>query len=144
MTRHSYKDFFLVPQCVNQVHASHIRTKHTHINHLFKKIQGTVSPTHFVVLEPPSPGGGAADTGSPPQSSSSSSGCEPPLSPSDVQRLAYKLSHLYFNWPGTVRVPAPCQYAHKLVSGIIGFPPCFWESPFGKEVVVEESTGNFA
>ncbi len=96
-----------------------------------------MSPTHFVVLEPPSPGGGAADTGSPPQSSSSS-GCEPPLSPSDVQRLAYKLSHLYFNWPGTVRVPAPCQYAHKLVSGKV------WESPFGKEVVLEESTGNFA
>lgn len=50
------------------------------------------------------------------------------------QSLAYKLTHLYFNWPvsnqfeklfnilyvstlffeGTVRVPAPCQYAHKL------------------------------
>ena len=24
-------------------------------------------------------------------------------------RLAYKLTHLYYNWPGTVRVPAPCQ-----------------------------------
>ena len=32
------------------------------------------------------------------------------------QRLSYKLTHLYFNWPGTVRVPAPCQYAHKLGS----------------------------
>ena len=21
---------------------------------------------------------------------------------------------MYFNWPGTVRVPAPCQYAHKV------------------------------
>ncbi|CAL4066366.1 unnamed protein product, partial [Meganyctiphanes norvegica] len=30
------------------------------------------------------------------------------------QRLAYKLSHLYFNWMGPVRVPAPCLYAHKL------------------------------
>ncbi|KAH8018447.1 hypothetical protein HPB51_006347 [Rhipicephalus microplus] len=29
-----------------------------------------------------------------------------------MQRLAYKLTHLYFNWPGTIRVPAPCQYAH--------------------------------
>ena len=24
-------------------------------------------------------------------------------------RLSYKLTHLYYNWPGTVRVPAPCQ-----------------------------------
>lgn len=22
---------------------------------------------------------------------------------------------MYFNWPGTVKVPSPCQYAHKLV-----------------------------
>ncbi|KAK8764933.1 hypothetical protein V5799_032458 [Amblyomma americanum] len=36
------------------------------------------------------------------------------LKPDHMQRLAYKLTHLYFNWPGTVRVPAPCQYAHKL------------------------------
>jgi len=20
----------------------------------------------------------------------------------------------YYNWPGTIRVPAPCMYAHKL------------------------------
>ena len=26
----------------------------------------------------------------------------------------FQLTHLYYNWPGTVRVPAPCQYAHKL------------------------------
>ena len=31
-----------------------------------------------------------------------------------IQRLTYKLCHMYFNWSGTVRVPAPCQYAHKL------------------------------
>ncbi|XP_074604114.1 piwi-like protein 1 [Brevipalpus obovatus] len=30
------------------------------------------------------------------------------------QQLAYKLCHLYFNWAGTITVPAPCQYAHKL------------------------------
>ena len=31
-----------------------------------------------------------------------------------IQRLSYKLTHLYFNWPGTIKVPAPCMYAHKL------------------------------
>ncbi|CAL8115744.1 unnamed protein product [Orchesella dallaii] len=31
-----------------------------------------------------------------------------------IQRLTYKLCHMYFNWSGTVTVPAPCQYAHKL------------------------------
>lgn len=36
------------------------------------------------------------------------------LRPDHLQRLAYKLSHMYYNWQGTIRVPAPCQYAHKL------------------------------
>ncbi|KAI8521140.1 Piwi-like protein 2 [Branchiostoma belcheri] len=53
--------------------------------------QGTVSPTHYIVV--------ADETG---------------LKPDYMQRLSYKLTHLYYNWPGTVRVPAPCQYAHKL------------------------------
>jgi aubergine-like protein len=53
--------------------------------------QGTVAPTNFNVVE---------DT----------SGWRP----QHHQQLAYKLTHLYYNWMGTVRVPAPCQYAHKL------------------------------
>lgn len=53
--------------------------------------QGTVAPTHYNIIH---------DTTG--------------LKPDHMQRLAYKLTHLYFNWPGTVRVPAPCQYAHKL------------------------------
>ncbi|EFO84985.1 hypothetical protein CRE_03804 [Caenorhabditis remanei] len=36
------------------------------------------------------------------------------LGPDKHQQLAFKLCHLYYNWQGTVRVPAPCQYAHKL------------------------------
>ena len=69
--RFKFKDFFLIPQSVNQ---------------------GTVTPTHFVVIK------------------------ESAALPADaVQKLAYKLTHMYYNWPGTVRVPAPCQYAHKLV-----------------------------
>lgn len=55
--------------------------------------QGTVNPTHYIVLH---------DT------------CD--LKPDHVQRLCYKLCHLYYNWPGTIRVPAPCQYAHKLAA----------------------------
>lgn len=34
--------------------------------------------------------------------------------PDQMQRLTYKLCHMYYNWSGAVRVPAPCQYAHKL------------------------------
>nr|ASW22511.1 piwi2 [Nematostella vectensis] len=53
--------------------------------------QGTVTPTHYVVVY---------DTSN--------------WKPDIMQKLSYKLTHLYYNWPGTVRVPAPCQYAHKL------------------------------
>ncbi|XP_023290765.1 piwi-like protein Siwi isoform X2 [Orussus abietinus] len=43
-----------------------------------------------------------------------------------LQRLTFKLTHMYYNWSGTVRVPAPCQYAHKLaflVGQAIHVPP---------------------
>uniref|UniRef100_A0A8C2T287 Piwi-like protein 2 n=1 Tax=Coturnix japonica TaxID=93934 RepID=A0A8C2T287_COTJA len=36
------------------------------------------------------------------------------LSTEHLQRLTFKLCHLYWNWPGTIRVPAPCKYAHRL------------------------------
>ncbi|XP_008948123.1 PREDICTED: piwi-like protein 1 isoform X1 [Merops nubicus] len=52
---------------------------------------GCVSPTHYNVIY---------DTSK--------------LKPDHVQRLTYKLCHLYYNWSGVIRVPAPCQYAHKL------------------------------
>ena len=55
--------------------------------------QGTVNPTSYNVVE---------DTSG--------------LKPEHLQKLTYKLTHLYYNWPGTVRVPAPCQYAHKVRS----------------------------
>ena len=57
--------------------------------------QGTVSPTHFIVVYDNS--GWSTD---------------------NLQRLSYKLTHLYYNWPGTVRVPAPCQVsllAHEIL-----------------------------
>jgi len=70
VTKRDWYDFFLVSQHVGQ---------------------GTVSPTHYVVIH---------DT------------LDLPVDA--VQRISYKLTHMYYNWPGTVRVPAPCQYAHKL------------------------------
>lgn len=53
--------------------------------------QGTATPSHYIVVY---------DTSG--------------LDADKMQRLAYKFCHLYYNWPGTIRVPAPCQYAHKL------------------------------
>lgn len=53
--------------------------------------QGTVTPTHYVVAYD--------DTN---------------YKPDYIQRLSYKMTHMYYNWSGTIRVPAPCQYAHKL------------------------------
>lgn len=54
--------------------------------------QGTVTPTNFNVIDFDRFG----------------------ISPDKLQILTYKLCHMYFNWSGTIRVPAPCQYAHKL------------------------------
>nr|XP_049706434.1 piwi-like protein Ago3 [Helicoverpa armigera]XP_049706439.1 piwi-like protein Ago3 [Helicoverpa armigera] len=70
VTRRDWYDFLIVSQKVNQ---------------------GTVTPTHYVVLHDSSD-----------------------MTPDQCQRITYKMCHLYYNWPGTVRVPAPCQYAHKL------------------------------
>ncbi|XP_053951750.1 protein piwi-like [Anastrepha ludens] len=36
------------------------------------------------------------------------------LTPDQMQLLTYKMTHLYYNWSGTCRVPAVCQYAHEL------------------------------
>ncbi|KAM8812110.1 piwi-like protein 3 [Rhynchonycteris naso] len=53
--------------------------------------EGTVTPTHYNVIY---------DTVH--------------LSPDALQRLTYRLCHMYYNLPAVVRVPAPCYYAHKL------------------------------
>jgi len=53
--------------------------------------QGTVNPTSYNIIHN-----------------------ESGLTSDILQRLTYKLTYLYFNWSGTVRVPAVCQYAHKL------------------------------
>uniref|UniRef100_T1IXK7 Piwi domain-containing protein n=1 Tax=Strigamia maritima TaxID=126957 RepID=T1IXK7_STRMM len=48
--------------------------------------QGTVTPTHYIVIKD-----------------------ENDFPVDIMQKLTYILTHMYFNWPGTVRVPAPCQ-----------------------------------
>ncbi|XP_010631959.1 piwi-like protein 4 isoform X1 [Fukomys damarensis] len=53
--------------------------------------RGTVRPTHYNVIYD--------DNG---------------LKPDHMQRLTFKLCHLYYNWQGLISIPAPCQYAHKL------------------------------
>jgi len=62
-------DFFLVSQLVRQ---------------------GTVTPTHYVVLR---------------------DDCN--YGPDIIQKLSYKLCFLYYNWAGTVRIPACCMVSHN-------------------------------
>lgn len=33
---------------------------------------------------------------------------------STIEKLTYDLCHYYFNWAGSIKVPAPCMYAHKI------------------------------
>ncbi|KAE9532669.1 hypothetical protein AGLY_009750 [Aphis glycines] len=58
---------------------------------------GTVTPTHYNVI---------MDT--------LNETATKPITPNIMQQLTYKLTHMYYNWTGTVRVPALCQLAHKL------------------------------
>lgn len=53
--------------------------------------QGTITPTYYNVIYD-----------------------ESGLRPDKIQMIAFKMCLNYFNWTGGVRVPAPCQYAHKL------------------------------
>lgn len=53
--------------------------------------QGCVKPTHFFV-----------------------SANKTKMTNDDLKQLTYDLCYGYFNWPGAIKVPAPCQYAHKI------------------------------
>jgi aubergine-like protein len=56
-----------------------------------KANQGSMTPTYFNVIF-----------------DSSGLPCD------QIQMLAYRLCYAYYNWSGSIRVPAPCQYAKKL------------------------------
>ena len=57
-----------------------------------KTTQGCVTPTHFFV----------------------SLNESKDLSKSDLETITYNFCYLYSNWSGSIKVPAPCQYAHKI------------------------------
>ena len=91
-------DFFLVSQSVRQGSLPSFFPFFfflIFIDFLFYN-KGTVTPAHYHILH---------DTIK--------------LKRNQLQKLTYMLCHLYYNWPGTIRVPAPCHYAHK-ISFLIG------------------------
>jgi aubergine-like protein len=56
-----------------------------------KANEGSMTPTHFFVVY-------------------DDSNC----TPDTIQELSYRLCYAYYNWSGSVRLPAPVMYAHKL------------------------------
>ena len=56
-----------------------------------KANQGSMTPTHFHVIY-----------------DDVKTRCD------EIQILSYRLCYAYYNWSGSIRVPAPCQFAHKL------------------------------
>ena len=100
ITKPNYYDFFLVSQVKSSwffISDKFIIKYHIYQIYITNPLfyfqfvgQGTATPSHYNVIHD-----------------------ECPLKPHHVQLLAYKLCHLYYNWPGTIRVPAPTHYAHR-------------------------------
>jgi aubergine len=55
--------------------------------------QGVPTPVHYTILH-------------------DSTGADP----KDVQSMMYKLSHMYYNYNGPVKIPAPMKYSTRLAS----------------------------
>ena len=79
--------------------------------------QGCVLPTHFFV----------------PKNDSD-------LTKLDIEHLTYALCHFYFNWAGPIKVPAPCQYAHKIAEFYMNIGANKKKNPVrcSKEVVIAQ------
>jgi len=69
------------------------------VSHTDRK--GTVAPTRYSVI--------CDESGLPPEY---------------IQNITYKMCHLYYNWTGTIAVPAPCRNAHKFAF-LLGESKCF-------------------
>ena len=43
------------------------------------------------------------------------------LSKTDIETMTYSFCYMYSNWSGSIKVPAPCQYGHKIAEYHTGF-----------------------
>jgi len=75
-----------------------------------KTTQGSASPTHYHILSYFTQVG---------EDYVENTEAVPEQMKYQIELLTYKLCYMYYNWSGSIRVPAPIQYAHKL-SNLIG------------------------
>ena len=75
-----------------------------------KTTQGSAAPAHYYVL---------SYCTNVDKSYVEHSGDIPQEVMQNIQLFTYKLCYMYYNWSGSIKVPAPIQYAHKL-SNLIG------------------------
>lgn len=70
--------------------------------------QGVPTPTHFSIL--------VNEIGD-------------QLKPEVIQKLCFKLCYTFYNWGGSVKVPAPIKYADRLAN-VIGEQGCITPHPY--------------
>ena len=46
------------------------------------------------------------------------------LSKADLENVTYAMCYMYSNWSGSIKVPAPCQMAHKIAEYHYSFDHC--------------------
>ena len=60
------------------------------------------------------------------------------LSKDDLEQITYSFCFMYSNWAGTIKVPAPCQCAHKIADYHFQFDQRYIKDWFKKGVVVNQ------